>query len=948
VITGQKIERYEIQEKIGSGGMGEVYLGRDTELERSVALKVMSAEFCCDRERVQRFRQEARAISALNHPHILTIYEIGEDAGQMFIATEYVDGETLRNLVHRKHIDLGRAVGVAEQIARALDAAHRAGIIHRDIKPENVMIRRDGIAKVLDFGLAKPLAKAISPEAATLQLVETQSGLVMGSVGYMSPEQARGKELDERTDVWSLGAVLYEMTTGIAPFTGETVTDTLANVIHKEPPPINDFVADAPAELQRIIKKALRKDREERYQTAKDLALDLHNLARDLELGHEIEISFAPNNEAGQKTGVNEAGGSTGAFHQPTDELLDTGTIVAKDENHPDGQHANSSAAPARKRRISLAFAGIVAVILLGGLSLLSYFYWLKPKAVDAFRDSRVTRLSNSGKVGAVDLSPDGKYLAYVDGAQNTLSRLVLRQIETGSEQEISPLADRKINFVRFSPDGLYLYFTQAERAAIGASLYRITALGGEPKLIASDIDSGPSFSPDGKKVIFYRNLLENAKSTINVIPAEGGEETNIPVEYSDQYRFVALPQWSPDGETIALVGEEKGRAIGDAGVRLLTMPAPGGAIKPVGASYWKYVQDLRWFADGSGLAVSGVAENTEEPNVWSITYPSGEARPITEGVNTYGMIAVSADSRSLATVQKSTVTGIWEYDLIASKARQLTANDKDNKGVAGLAATAEGKVFFTKPGQKTAYDLWQINADGDNPRPLLANGNRNFNLTLSQDGKRLFFESLREGGFEIAWINLDGSDYREITRTPETIETLLGQSGDGKNLFCLAKDYPEHQMPRMIRIDLETGATAEIAADKRQYLVSAMLSPDGKRMLHVSAPVDFKDNAIPQNSLYHSNVEGDGLISSQKLLNVLNGRQYRWTRDGKSIFYIDFQNNSSDIWRLDPLTGKSEKVTNFGVETVMRFAVSPDGKKLYLVRGSSSSDAVLIRSNSS
>ena len=279
ISSGTKLGRYEIRSKIGAGGMGEVYLAQDTELERTVALKVLPADVADDKQRMQRFIQEAKTASALNHPNILTIFEIGHADATHFIATEFIDGDTLRQRMQGARMKLSEVLNVAIQIADALAAAHEAGIIHRDIKPENIMLRkRDGYVKVLDFGLAKliELPVAVDTEAATKSLFQTDAGVVMGTALYMSPEQARGLEVDARTDIWSLGVVLYEMVAGCLPFEGSTTSEILASILNeKEPPPLARFARDVPAELERIVEKALRKDREERYQTAKDMLLDL-------------------------------------------------------------------------------------------------------------------------------------------------------------------------------------------------------------------------------------------------------------------------------------------------------------------------------------------------------------------------------------------------------------------------------------------------------------------------------------------------------------------------------------------------------------------------------------------------------------------------------------------------------------------------------------------------
>ena len=290
---GQKISHYEILSTLGKGGMGEVYLARDTRLDRNVALKFLPDAFSQDQERLRRFEQEARAASALNHHNILTIHEIGEVSNRRFIATEFVDGETLREKMTDGPLKIADALKIAEQIASALDEAHAAGIIHRDIKPENIMLRRDGIVKVLDFGLAKLLQKEeVGAEDGTRQLIQTSAGMVMGTVAYMSPEQARGLAADARTDIWSLGAVLYEMIDGCAAFEGPTTSDLIVSVLEREPPPLGTDGDTAP-QMQRIVTKMLRKDRDERYQLVRDVLLDLKSLREEAEFQGKLKRSPA-------------------------------------------------------------------------------------------------------------------------------------------------------------------------------------------------------------------------------------------------------------------------------------------------------------------------------------------------------------------------------------------------------------------------------------------------------------------------------------------------------------------------------------------------------------------------------------------------------------------------------------------------------------------------------
>src|SRR5687768_13049750 len=300
---GQTVGSFEIISFISRGGMGEVYLAEDKRLGRKVALKLLPAAFTKNDDRLRRFEQEARAASALNHPNIITIFEIRQVGSSHVIATEFVEGETLRTRANRAPLSISEALDIATQIADALSAAHKAGIIHRDIKPENIMLRPDGYVKVLDFGLAKlseGASPAVAAEAPTIQ-VRTGSGIVIGTAGYMSPEQARGLGVDHRSDIFSLGAVMYEMVARRKPFEGDTPSDTLASILKTEPPPLSRVAPGVPPELVRIVTKSLRKDREERYQVVKDLWLDLKALKQELEFQDKLDRSVSSDADA---TGV--------------------------------------------------------------------------------------------------------------------------------------------------------------------------------------------------------------------------------------------------------------------------------------------------------------------------------------------------------------------------------------------------------------------------------------------------------------------------------------------------------------------------------------------------------------------------------------------------------------------------------------------------------------------
>ena len=318
--------RYEVLSQLGAGGMGEVYLAHDTQLKRKVALKVLPADLVNNNERLRRFEQEARAASALNHPNIITIHEIGSDGGTHFIATELIEGETLRRNLQTSRFKISETINIAIQITSALEAAHRSGIVHRDIKPENVMLRADGIVKVLDFGLAKLTEKRdetpVDTQALTRALIQTNPGVVMGTVAYMSPEQARGLETDERTDVWSLGIVIYEMLTGRSPFTGETRADVFVNILQGEPPPIIEHRQDTPAELSRILARTLRKNKDERYQMASELAVDLKKLQKSLEFEAELERARTPEGAKESRVKLVSASGNQSFASDETESVI--------------------------------------------------------------------------------------------------------------------------------------------------------------------------------------------------------------------------------------------------------------------------------------------------------------------------------------------------------------------------------------------------------------------------------------------------------------------------------------------------------------------------------------------------------------------------------------------------------------------------------------------------
>jgi len=403
------IQHYKILSPIGKGGMGEVYLAQDTKLDRKVAIKFLNEEFSKDADKLGRFIQEAKAASALNHPNILTVYEIGEADGRNYIATELIEGKTLReHLSHKESLQLNQILKIGVQVAEALSAAHHAGIIHRDIKPENIMIRKDGYAKVLDFGLAKlseppaSVGGTAANEDATRMQVNTTPGMVMGTVSYMSPEQARGNPTDARTDIWSLGIVLYEMCAGKVPFTGETVNHTIVSILEKEPL----LLENVPDELQRIVRKSLTKDVDMRYQSAHDLLIDLKNLRRDLDIKGELERSVVPNRATVTETSSENAT----QFYTADAEATRSGQAAATQNVTTSSSSLEYAITQAKSRKM---VAAIIGLLLISAISAVAYFGFFAKAGAKQIESIAVMPFVNESG------NPDVEYLS--DGMTETL-----------------------------------------------------------------------------------------------------------------------------------------------------------------------------------------------------------------------------------------------------------------------------------------------------------------------------------------------------------------------------------------------------------------------------------------------------------------------------------------------------------------------------------------------
>ncbi len=622
MLSGEKLGRYQLGEKIGAGGMGEVYLALDEQLDRNVALKVLLPEFCCDIERVQRFKLEAKTVSSLNHPGIITIHEIGEENDRLFIATEYVDGATLREKIEKGDLNLLESLKIAEQVADALVVAHEAGIVHRDIKPENIMIRHDGYAKILDFGLAKPrwMSRSVGAEDETIQLVKTQPGMVMGSVRYMSPEQARGKDTDEKTDVWSLGVVLYEMLTGKSPFEGDTVSDSLAAVIHLEPAPIET----APEELQKILDKALRKNSAERYQTIKEFAHDLKDLRTEIE--HDSTEQRANSFNLTRAVGIHDTTESKTLLHQT---VSAESKVSGKNNDQNKTQlYSGASTSPPKRRYFPVAAVAIAAVLALGAWFILPKILGSPPN----FQSIQVSRLTDNGKANQATVSPDGKFVAFVN-IQDGKQSLSVRQVATGSLLEIVPPTNLEFRQPTFTPDGDYIFYVSADKGV--GTIYQVSTLGGQSKKILVDIDSSATFSPDGKRFAFIRHNPTEGGDTIFIVNSDGTNLTPFLQTKEVGYdKFIDIA-WSPDGERM-LIGVFKGAVESTQKMRIALVELKDKNFRLVGENAWQKATSFQWLADSGSFVFVGMQNMGDMMQIWQMDFPDGHLKQITNDTNDY------------------------------------------------------------------------------------------------------------------------------------------------------------------------------------------------------------------------------------------------------------------------------------------------------------------------
>ncbi|MDX6497114.1 MAG: eukaryotic-like serine/threonine-protein kinase [Blastocatellia bacterium] len=923
---GQALGSYEIISFISRGGMGEVYLAQDRRLSRKVALKLLPAALTKDDDRLRRFEQEARAASALNHPNIITIYEILKTKSTQAIATEFVEGKTLRQRLAQSALSLGESLNIAIQIADALAAAHKVGIVHRDIKPENIMLRPDGYVKVLDFGLAK-LAEhspsTIAAEAPTRQ-VRTGSGVVIGTAGYMSPEQARGKDVDARSDVFSLGAVIYEMVAHRKPFEGETPSDILASILKTEPQPLSHFAPEAPAELLRIVNKTLRKDREERYQVVKDLLIDLRSLKQELDFQAQLERSTPSDRTslAGSNTSLAPAAGPA----PQTTEIKNAISSITESLSIEIKRHKTGAV---------LAFVAVFVIIAAGVFGLTR----LLRRTPAHFQSIKISRLTNSGKAIDATISPDGKYIVYSlsDGGKQSIW---IRQVSTANDKMIVPPAPIGLFGTTISPDGQNLYYAVKANLDRG-TLYRIPILGGTSQKILEGIDGPVSLSPDGKRMVLVRgNFPNQGESSLVIVNSDGTSERTLATKKAPE-RFSPIfftgPSWSPDDQLIAAtVSNTAGKQFAaSSSSQVVSFQVADGKEKVVTAKPFPFSARVQWLPDMSGLLVIG-GESIPSAQVWFVSYPGGESREITHDLNAYRSLGVTADGSQLATIQGSGLVNIWVAP--EADARRAVQLPTGNVGFFssfgnGLSWTPDGRIAFITTESGNA-DVWVMDPDGSNRHQLTANVGQNQTPTVSPDGRYIVFISTRDGLKKIWRMNLDGSNPQPLTPGPADAFPTI--SADSKWVIYAAQGAAKWTLGK---VSIDGGKPIQLS-DKAAAMPA--VSPDNKFVAYLYP--DSEDGFAPANRLGIISIDGGepsktfSIQGSGTITTTLH-----WSTDGNLLLYTINANNVTNIWG-QPLDGSAPKqITDFKDSLMLGFAYSHDGKQLACSRGILLRDAVLI-----
>ncbi len=922
------LAHYRILSKIGAGGMGEVYAAQDTRLDRKVALKVLPAEVAANRDRMERFIREAKSAAALSHPNIAQIFEIGEHEGTHYIAMEFIDGVTLREKIHREHTAVWKLLRHLQHVAEGLAKAHAAGIVHRDLKPDNIMITHDGHAKILDFGLAK-LIETTTPQAdssdslsqaPTAMLPQYSTpGVVMGTVGYMSPEQAQGKvnQIDHRSDIFSFGCLLFETVTGRKPFEGQTTLDSLHNTVHAATPNVKEFYPEAPDDLQRITRRCLAKDPDRRYQSIKEVAIELEELWPELRTTSEHDSAAVPSIEPRTQAEVSPSTGPISAAST----LPSSQFIAAKIKTH--------------KKAFVIGLVAAVLVVAVGIVKLIGVGFGLarltnrESSPINPLQKMKFTTVPVSGNVDQSFISPDGRFIALITRERGKMS-LRLRQVRGTVEREIvAPIEGYFYGGVTFSADGNDIYYVLGNQTSLLRRLYRVSVLGGDPQKLIDDIDTAVCVSPDGKRLAFRRHLPQSRQDTLVVANDNGTGEQVIATRPAPA--VFGNPEWSPNAQFIAypVISKDEG---GDY-TTLEAINVSDRSTTPISSNRWNWIKSVEWLPESNGLVVTGKPSSAPADHrgqIWHVPFPEGEPVKITNDANDYWGLTLTTDGRTALVRQTDVSSNIWVLPAgDFGRARQITNSTSE---IGALCWTPEGKIIYSAVGTGRFEDLWLMNADGTENRQLTFSGDRHeLWPQLSPDGRQVVYVAMLESIRSIWRMNIDGSGAVELVHNVDSgADPHFSQ--DGKWFYYNSRDQSSSRAFWKVSVD---GGQPVKVRDRS----ICHLAPDGKSFLCFYR--DLAPDALAK--LLIISAESGEVMRTFEWPEGAN--TVFWSPDGQAVDYISEREGLANIWRLPLTGGKERKLTDWQTPAPLWYlAWSRDGRQLAITRDTRRDQLILIQ----